>query len=255
MLLTRPAPLPDSSYAVPDKAARVRRMFASVAPTYDLLNHLASANIDRAWRRRAVALSELPPQAAVLDLCTGTGDLALAYCEADRTPARVVGSDFCREMLELGSRKAAAHTAGAGRVRFVEADALHLPFADNSFDVASCAFGLRNLTDTRAGLAECFRVLKPGGRAVILEFTLPACSLLRMLYQLYFQAVMPFTATVISGDRTGAYRYLPKSVNSWPTPAQLESQFGSVGFIDVDHHLLTFGIAAVHRGRKPAGRP
>jgi demethylmenaquinone methyltransferase/2-methoxy-6-polyprenyl-1,4-benzoquinol methylase len=249
-VLTRSDSAPDNPHAWPDKADRVRRMFASVAPTYDLLNHLASANIDKSWRRRAVQLSQLPENAAVLDLCTGTGDLALAYCCAEPPPARVIGTDFCAPMLQIGREKAAGHAHG-GRLNFLEADALRLPFADGTFDVVSCAFGLRNLSSTQAGLNECFRVLRPGGRAVILEFTLPTSPLLRILYQLYFQTVMPFAATVISGDRTGAYRYLPKSVNSWPSPTELEAQFRAAGFTQVDHHLLTFGIAAVHRGRKP----
>jgi demethylmenaquinone methyltransferase/2-methoxy-6-polyprenyl-1,4-benzoquinol methylase len=251
-ILTGTSTAPDNPHIWPDKADRVRRMFASVAPTYDLLNHLSSAGIDRSWRKRAVELSELPAAALVLDLCTGTADLALAYGNADPTPARVVGSDFCPEMLEIGRNKA-AECAPRRRPDLIAADALRLPFADDTFDVVSCAFGLRNLSDIPAGLAECRRVLKPGGCAVVLEFTLPSSRLLRALYQLYFRAVMPLTATLISGDRTGAYRYLPRSVSHWPSPAELEQQFRQAGFVDVDHRLLTCGVAAVHRGRKPGG--
>jgi demethylmenaquinone methyltransferase/2-methoxy-6-polyprenyl-1,4-benzoquinol methylase len=236
-------------------------MFASVAPTYDLLNHLHSANIDRWWRSRTVALSEVPAGARVLDLCCGTGDLTLAYADGAPQAERVVGSDFCHEMLALGRAKLPAFprdraAGGAGRtppVALVEADALDLPFPDAAFDVVSCAFGMRNLSDLDRGLAECRRVLRPGGRLVILEFTMPRMPLLRAMYEFYFQTVMPLAATIISGDRTGAYRYLPKSVLNWKTAEELEGRLRSAGFADVDHTPLTFGIAAVHRGRKPAG--
>ena len=242
----------DNPHVWPDKAARVRRMFASVAESYDFLNHLHSAAIDHWWRSLTVRLSAVPRGGRVLDVCCGTGDLTLAYAAGAPQAARIVGSDFCHEMLVRGCDKAVGRAdSRGGRVRFVEADALRLPFPDGRFDVVSCAFGLRHVADPDAALAEWFRVLAPGGRLVILEFTLPPNPVIRALYQFYFRTVMPLTATILSGDRTGAYRYLPDSVAAWRSPGDLADRMRAVGFAEVTHTLLTFGIAAIHIGCRP----
>lgn len=225
-----------------EKAAHVRRMFSSIAPRYDLLNHLLSLNIDRLWRRRAVdALSwERTPDGLFLDNCAGTLDLA---CELARRPGfrgRVVGSDFTLAMLQGGK-----HKTSAIAVDPVCADALALPYPDASFDGATVGFGVRNLADLDAGLREMARVLKPGSRLVILEFTTPGWQPFRGLYFLYFRRILPAIGSLIS-RHDSAYTYLPESVLRFPEPAELARIMSSAGFGAVEFRRLTGGIAALH---------
>ncbi|HSW51029.1 MAG TPA: bifunctional demethylmenaquinone methyltransferase/2-methoxy-6-polyprenyl-1,4-benzoquinol methylase UbiE [Bryobacteraceae bacterium] len=231
-----------------DEAARwVRRMFASVAHRYDLLNHLLSFNADRSWRRRTVervAPVLAMPSARILDLCCGTGDLVLAL-EA-RRGAAVWGCDFCRPMLEIARRKFAA--AGS-RASLIEADVLRLPLPSNSLDLVTVAFGFRNLASYRAGLEEMARVLRPGGLAAILEFSRPPSRLFARLYDLYSRRVLPAIGGALSGSRE-AYTYLPDSVRRFPDAETLAAEMRGAGFDEVTFERLTAGIVALHLGRR-----
>lgn len=243
------APLPSSevvSFPPGGEAKRsyVRRMFTAIAPRYDLLNHLLSFNVDRHWRRVAVRRLgwEAKPDGVYLDLCSGTMDLA---AELARTPGfrgRVLGADFVVPMLERGRGKAA-------RAVPVAADALQLPFADASFDGALVAFGVRNLADPDAGLAEAARVLRPGARFVVLEFTMPRFALLRAAFRFYFRHILPAIGRAVSKHRD-AYTYLPESVLAWPEPQALAAWFAAAGFRDTGYELLTAGICAIHHGTR-----
>lgn len=232
-----------------EAAARVREMFGRIAPRYDLLNHLLSLDVDKVWRRRvARQFSALlhHPAACVLDLCCGTGDLALAFRKEAPIGAAIVGSDFAPEMLVRARAKAAAFGAS---VTFVEADALALPFGDNSFDLVSCSFGFRNLANYERGLIEIYRVLKPGGAAAILEFAEPTGKLFGSLYRFYFRRVLPRLGGLISGNGS-AYNYLPSSVSKFPSPETLQALFERAGYIDVRFARWTGGIVTLHCARK-----
>lgn len=223
---------------------RVRRMFGEIAPRYDLLNHLLSANVDRYWRWRAVRT--VPPRGAapILDLCTGTGDLALAYARAAGPQTPIVGADFCHPMLVLGRRK--AHP----RVTFVEADATRLPFASDRFQIVSVAFGLRNVADTDAALREMARVCLPGGRVAVLEFSLPTAAPLRAGYQWYFRRVLPRIGQALARNGDSAYVYLPESVQAFPSREALAARMTAAGLRDVRYESLTLGIATLYVGTK-----
>jgi demethylmenaquinone methyltransferase / 2-methoxy-6-polyprenyl-1,4-benzoquinol methylase len=225
-----------------EHARRVREMFSGIAGRYDLLNHLLSGNVDKRWRRLVARELEgsLREGARVLDVACGTGDLSLALADAGR--ARVIGLDFCRPMLEVAREK-------TRRVPFVEGDALKLPFADESFEAVTIAFGLRNLAGVSEGLAELRRVLKPGGRAAILEFSTPVVPGFRTLFRLYFTRVLPRVGGWISGSR-GAYEYLPDSVSKFPDQKRLAALMREAGFADVGYRNLTGGIAALHTGAR-----
>ncbi|WP_293178877.1 bifunctional demethylmenaquinone methyltransferase/2-methoxy-6-polyprenyl-1,4-benzoquinol methylase UbiE [Oceanithermus sp.] len=228
------------------KARAVREMFGEIAPRYDLLNRLLSGGVDQRWRRLAVRLATEKAPRRILDVATGTGDVALLLKRA-RPEAEVVGGDFTPQMLELARAK--AERAGVD-VRFVEADALALPFADASFDAITVAFGFRNFADYGRGLAEFQRVLAPGGRAVILEFPPPPKGFLGRAYRFYFWRLLPWIGGVISG-KPEAYRYLPSSVERFPEPERLAEMMHAAGFAEVRWRRLTGGIAAVHVGDKP----
>ncbi|MFQ5957168.1 MAG: bifunctional demethylmenaquinone methyltransferase/2-methoxy-6-polyprenyl-1,4-benzoquinol methylase UbiE [Candidatus Brocadiales bacterium] len=235
----------------------IRRMFASIAPTYDLLNRLLSLGFDRRWRERAVELSELSEykDTKVLDICTGTADLAIAYSQKLGPGGQVVGSDFCWEMLARApSKLKTLNTEGGNSITLVQADALHLPFPDNSFHVVSVAFGIRNVSDLRDGIKEMARVIMPGGRVVILEFGLPESRAFKMAYNLYFNQVLPRVGNLIaaigSSERTRAYTYLPASVGEFPNAQGLRELMESLGLTDVASHPLSMGIANVHVGKK-----
>jgi demethylmenaquinone methyltransferase/2-methoxy-6-polyprenyl-1,4-benzoquinol methylase len=224
-------------------------MFGRIAKRYDLLNHLLSANTDRRWRRlvaRKLQGALLRERACALDVACGTGDLSLALA-AKAGRARIVGVDFCRPMLEIAARK---RSLDAPSPVFVEADALRLPFPDESFDAVSIAFGLRNLSSVEGGLRELWRVLKPGGRVAVLEFSSPVVPGVRALFRFYFTRVLPRVGGLISGSR-GAYEYLPDSVSRFPDQDGLAQLMRGVGFEEVEYQNLTGGIAALHMGTRP----
>ena len=229
---------------------RIRRMFGSIAPSYDLLNHLLSLNIDRYWRWRTTRL--VPPKgtAPILDVCTGTGDLALAYARVAAPNVPIVGTDFCHEML-LPACDKTRRQFGRGRIQFFEADTQRLPFADNQFQITTVAFGLRNVTDTDRGIREMVRVTRPGGRVAILEFSRPRHWLFGRLYQFYFKRVLPFVGQLISRSKDRAYCYLPASVMEFPDGEALAQRLRGHGLTDVRFHPFTFGIATLYIGLKP----
>jgi len=229
-------------------AAAVRSMFDQIAPRYDLLNHVLSCNIDRLWWRRAAwrfrqVLAR--PDAQVLDLCCGTGDMTLALLRRRPKHAQpVLAADFAHQMLLRGAAKFTPQGAIA-----LEADALHLPLAAGSLDLLITAFGFRNLANYRAGLEEFYRTLKPGGELGILDFSEPG-GLMGKMYAFYFRRVLPAVGGLLSGV-SGPYRYLPNSVKQFPAPAQLLATMRSVGFEEVSWTPYNFGIAGLYRGVKP----
>jgi demethylmenaquinone methyltransferase/2-methoxy-6-polyprenyl-1,4-benzoquinol methylase len=229
---------------------RVRKMFGAIARRYDLLNHLLSLNIDRSWRRFTVR--QVPPLAGapVLDCCTGTGDLALEYARVAKPGTTIVGTDFCRPMLEIGREK--VRRAGcADRVALVEADTQQLPLPDDTFGVVSVAFGLRNVSETQRGLDEMIRVARPGGRVAVLEFSKPRGRALGRLYMTFFRHVLPGVGQAIAPNRDRAYEYLPSSVMEFPEGEALLGMMAERGLIDLSMHRLTGGIATLYVGTKP----
>jgi demethylmenaquinone methyltransferase/2-methoxy-6-polyprenyl-1,4-benzoquinol methylase len=228
------------------KAAEVRRMFSEIAPRYDLLNHALSLNIDRRWRRfviKKVVQQLRRPGAIALDLCCGTADLSLELGAV----APTVGVDFCRPMLEVGRGK--VKTARLP-IDLVEGDALNVPIRDGSVDVVTVAFGLRNLESVEGGLKEMYRLLRPGGRAAVLEFSRPQIPVFCQLFQFYFTRILPRIGNVISGSDF-AYQYLPDSVKRFPDQKTLASMMQSFGFSGVRYYNLFGGVAALHLGDKP----
>jgi demethylmenaquinone methyltransferase/2-methoxy-6-polyprenyl-1,4-benzoquinol methylase len=231
------------------KEARIRRMFGQIAPWYDFLNHALSLNIDRSWRNRTARL--VPPNlddpAPILDLCTGTGDLALTYHRAAKGRVPIIAADFCREMLV----RAAAKAGPAENLRFVEADAQNLPFPSDSFQLVTVAFGLRNVTDTDRGIAEMVRVSRPGGRVAILEFSRPRGRVLGPLYGFYFRRVLPRVGQILSRSKENAYTYLPESALRFPDNEELAARLGVHGLVEVSFRPFTLGIATLYVGVKP----
>ena len=228
----------------PEKRAYVRDVFTAIAPTYDRLNRIISLRFDQRWRRQAVARLgwERRPDGIYLDLCAGTLDFAAALARQPGFRGHIVGADFVPSMLRLGRGKAA-------RVAPVTADALDLPFPDASFDGAMVGWGMRNLVDLDAGLAEVARVLRPGARLVILEMTLPPQPQLRRLYQFYFRRVMPWIGRRIS-KHTTAYTWLPASTLAFPDPPELSRRFEAQGFRGVAYRLFMGGVCALHVGTR-----
>ena len=229
-------------HAAPDKAERVQVMFNAIARRYELVNTVFSLGIDSRWRQRAVRACAVGPDDRVLDIACGTGDFARAFARAGAQ--QVVGCDFAHQML-VHARRRPPRAA-----QWCEADALHLPFAAGSFTITSCAFGVRNFADLEAGLREMHRVLAPRGRAVILEFTRPANRLVRAGYELYSNHLMPRAAALLSRDRTGAYRYLPRSVVSFLPPEQMCAALERAGFDTARALPLTFGVVTVYLARR-----
>jgi demethylmenaquinone methyltransferase / 2-methoxy-6-polyprenyl-1,4-benzoquinol methylase len=232
--------------AVDKREDRIRTMFGAIAPVYDLLNHVLSLNIDRYWRWRTTKLAPPNGPEPILDLCTGTGDLALAYDRAAQGKTPIVGADFCRPMLERAQRKIRGRE---DRIRIVEADAQRLPFPADQFQIAAVAFGLRNVTDTDRGIAEMVRVTRPGGRVAILEFSKPK-GWIGSLYRFYFRQVLPRLGQLVSRSREGAYDYLPRSVLEFPDGEALAERLRQHGLVDVSWHPMTFGIATLYLGTK-----
>jgi len=278
MPATEPTPdlwndsLLQNPHEVSDKRSRVQKMFAAIAPSYDLNNRLHSLWMDQRWRRRAVKLANLQKSDSIVDVACGTGDLTKAFTielvELIDWPARqgqVIGIDFTFEMLPIARHKwlsdgivcehetwmgpdgkpMGINPGAAGIIQYLNGDALCLPLADKTANVLSIAFGIRNVSDPSAALKEFHRVLKPGGRLIILEFSLPTNRILRSLYNFYFTKILPRTATWISRDKTGAYKYLPQSVNTFISRDSMQEMMRDAGFTNVQAFPLTFGICVL----------
>jgi demethylmenaquinone methyltransferase/2-methoxy-6-polyprenyl-1,4-benzoquinol methylase len=249
-----------SPHEVADKRRRVRQMFSAIAPSYDLNNRLHSLWMDQHWRRVAVKRSNLKATDRIVDVACGTGDLIEAFRQVgdfiekepwdDLRGLHYLGIDFTYEMLPL-ARKKESFFGLASTIRFVNGDAQALPLPDACADVVSIAFGIRNVQDPAAAMAEFRRVLRPGGRVIILEFSLPTNPILRGLYNFYFRQVLPRTATLISGDKTGAYKYLPESVNTFIGRQQMTAMMTAAGFENVEQFPMTFGVCVCYRGVVP----
>ena len=236
-----------------DKSSdRVRQMFGEIAGRYDLLNHVLSLGIDRSWRRRTVRL--VPPEgdAPILDVCTGTADLALAYWRAAKGRTSIVGADFCKPMLDVGRVKC-RRAGAADRIKLIEADALRLPFAADTFQIVCVAFGLRNLSDTDAGLREMARVCRPGGRVAVLEFSTPTAWPLGAIYAWYFQHMLPRIGQALARNTQAAYHYLPQSVGRFPQAEALVDRLDAAGLVEVWFRRFTFGVATLYVGKKGLG--
>jgi demethylmenaquinone methyltransferase/2-methoxy-6-polyprenyl-1,4-benzoquinol methylase len=239
-------------------AQAVRQMFDAIAPRYDLLNHVLSANVDRLWWRRTARRFRAVlarPDAAVLDICCGTGDMTMALLRRRPRGARpILAADFARGMLSRGAKKFGARKAETPYAVPLEADALHLPIKSGSLDLIVTAFGFRNLASYEAGLKEFHRVLKPGGQLGILDFSEPG-GLLGKAYAVYFRRVLPAIGRAIcgpvAGDKAGAYNYLPASVASFPLPAQILELMRASGYADCAWQPYTFGIAGLYTGERP----
>lgn len=231
------------------RESRIRGMFAEIAPTYDLLNHLLSLNIDKLWRRRVAKLVPCRDGGPILDLCTGTGDLAFEYDRACAGRVPIVAADFCSEMLVRAVRKS-ERLGSRDRIRIVEADAQRLPFEDSTFEIASVAFGLRNVTDPEKGIAEMVRVLRPGGRLAILEFSKPRHWFLGRMYRFYFRFLLPLVGQLLSRSKHSAYRYLPESVFDFPDGEALAERLRHHGLTEVWFKPFTFGVATLYVGTK-----
>jgi len=248
--------LPEGAHTEADASRQVREMFTQIAPRYDLLNHLLSGQLDRLWRARTAR--RLRPildraDAVVLDLCCGTGDLAFSLARGSR--ARIIGADFSHAMLGHARQKSGALRSSsepmplAATLQFLEADALRLPFADNSFDLVTTAFGFRNLANYEAGLRETRRVLKSGGSVAILEFAEPPAGLVGNFYRFYFRNILPRLGGLISGD-SSAYTYLPLSVSRFLRPSELATLMANVEYASPKFEVWTFGTVALHTASK-----
>jgi len=234
----------------PDFAGQVNRMFDRVAGRYDALNSVMTAGLHHRWRERAADRAELRPGDTALDVCCGTGDMALELASRVTPGGHVVGCDFSEPMLDLAREKAAAR--GAGGARFEWADALELPYDGERFDAVTVGFGVRNLADLDRGLREMARVLKPGGRVVILEITQPTRPPLSIFYSLWFDRIVPLLGAFSSDPE--AYSYLPESVRSFPSPHGLAEKMDRAGFEQVRYTVLAGGIIAIHSGIRGPSR-
>jgi len=231
-----------------DKAARVRAMFDAIAPTYEQINRLVSLGRDALWRQRAISTAGVQADDVALDVCCGTGDMIRTFAAQVPPPRLIIGVDFASRMLAHG-RYDGIQTP----IQLVRADGLRLPLTAETVDVISCAFGVRNFQDLPAGLREMHRVLRPGGRVVILEFALPENALLRWGYRTYCERVLPRLATLFSRDRSGAYRYLPSSIRTFERRGAMAEQLEQVGFACVTAKPLNFGGVVIYRGEKHRG--
>lgn len=222
-------------------------MFARIAGRYDLLNRLLSAGLDRRWRAAVLEVAGDVRGRRVVDACCGTGDLTLVFADAG---AEAIGVDFTPEMLVHTQPKLRTGSGQPRRALFATGDALRLPVPDASADVCSVAFGIRNVADRMLCLEEMRRVTRPGGRVIVLEFTMPPGAILGRLYRLYFTRILPTVGRLVSGD-DDAYAYLPRTVLAWPAPPELQAEMESVGLIDCGYRLLTRGICCLHWGSVP----
>ena len=244
-----PDALRHDPHADAEKARKVQAMFAAIARSYDLNNRLHSFFQDQRWRRAAVRAAGVEAGTRVLDVACGTGDLSEAF--ADAGAAEVTGVDFTPQMLDVARHKGAS-PRGRHPVTYRQGDAMRLEFPDASFDVVSIAFGIRNVADPARALREFHRVLRPGGRLIVLEFADPANPLVRWGSDLYTKRIMPWTASLVARDRSGAYHYLPRSVSTFLQPADFARALGAAGFRDPTATPLTMGICVLHRAVRPA---
>jgi demethylmenaquinone methyltransferase / 2-methoxy-6-polyprenyl-1,4-benzoquinol methylase len=236
--------------AGPGRERQVQEMFSAIAPRYDLNNTLLSFGLHHRWKRAAIAVAALEPGNRLLDLCAGTGDLAFLATHQLGDKGLVVASDLNRAMLEVGARR--AKRLGLDRtVRFIQGHAHAIQLADQSVDAVTVAFGIRNVDHPEAAFAEIFRVLKPGGRLVCLEFSRPVFGWLRRCYNFYSNTLLPWIGTAVAHDRTGVYHYLPASIREFPDQVRLAAMIEAAGFAPVRYTNLTGGIVAIHLGIKP----
>jgi demethylmenaquinone methyltransferase/2-methoxy-6-polyprenyl-1,4-benzoquinol methylase len=240
----------DKSKAVDKSGPRVRRMFGEIAAHYDRMNHLLSMQVDRYWRWTTVRRLRPVPGEPILDVCTGTGDLAFAFHRATAGRSPIVAADFCPQMLEVGRSKQARLGIGH-ELTFLEADLLQLPLEDDRFSIVAVAFGLRNVADTDRGLAEMVRVCRPGGQVAVLEFSTPRWQPLRGVYLFYFHHVLPRIGQLLARNGSAAYEYLPATVAQFPEGEALAERMRAAGLADVRFWPLTGGIATLYLGRKP----
>lgn len=234
-------------FRLSEKGEQIQQMFGAIAPRYDFLNHLLSFGIDKRWRRTAVRLIKGPEGGRILDVATGTGDLALEIASSTPDSLRITGADFSAEMVSIGEQKAAA-SPYASRMDFKVAPCEDLPFPASTFDSVTIAFGIRNVVDRRLGLAEMWRVLKPGGRMIILEFSTPRSALFRAIYHFYFRQILPVIGGMFS--KYNAYKYLPESVLEFPSSDEFCRMMADTGLKNVRCQPLTFGIASIYTGNK-----
>jgi demethylmenaquinone methyltransferase/2-methoxy-6-polyprenyl-1,4-benzoquinol methylase len=232
--------LADNPHIVSDKARRVEAMFTAIARKYDLNNRLHSMWQDQVWRRRAVELANISKDDAIVDVACGTGDLAIAFCKAGAS--KVLGIDFTKAMLDLAVTK--SEIIGLP-IEYRQGNAVDLHLEDESANIVSIAFGIRNIQDPAKALSEFYRILKPGGRLVVLEFSTPPNSVIRVLNNFYTKRVMPITASIIASDTSGAYKYLPKSVESFSDAIELASEIQDAGFTDVQQTSQSFGVCTI----------
>ncbi len=234
-------------FRLSDKGEKIQEMFGTIAPRYDFLNRMLSFGIDRRWRKKAVQLLKYHDGCRILDVATGTGDVALEIARVTPSSVRITGADFCREMVDLGQIKA-AESPYSDRIDFTVAPCEDLPFADDTFDSITIAFGIRNVVDRVLGLAEMRRVLRPGGRMIILEFSTPRSHLFRQIYYFYFRRLLPVIGGLFS--TYNAYKYLPDSVLEFPSHESFARMIEDTGFHNVHVTELTFGIASIYVGEK-----
>jgi len=235
------APNPQSRIPPAKEASRIAGMFDAIAGRYDFLNHLLSAGLDKRWRGRAVEVLQLSGRETVLDLCTGTADLALAAVAGEGRAKRVIGVDFSAAMLQIGHEKVRRAGPAAPAIHLVRGDAVHIPLLDETVDATTIGFGIRNVERPAAACREIARVLRPDGTLVILEFSLPRSSVLRNFYLWYFRRILPLIGRLVS-KHPSAYTYLPASVEAFPSPEEFSQQLRDAGFGTVRAVPLTFGI-------------
>jgi demethylmenaquinone methyltransferase / 2-methoxy-6-polyprenyl-1,4-benzoquinol methylase len=234
-------------FRLSEKGERIQQMFGTIAPRYDLLNRMLSFGIDRRWRKKAVRLLKYREGSRILDVATGTGDIALEIARTTPPSVKITGADFCREMVDLGQIKA-ARSPYASRIDFKVAPCEDLPFPNETFDSITIAFGIRNVVDRKLGLAEMWRVLRPNGRMIILEFSTPRSQLFRQIYYFYFRRLLPVIGGLVS--KYNAYKYLPDSVLEFPSHEEFANMIEDAGFRSVHIRELTFGIASIYVGDK-----
>jgi len=230
------------------KKEKIQQMFDGIAPSYDRLNHLMSLGVDKIWRRKALKEIVDGTQQQILDVACGTGDSTIAIALKAAPGSKITGIDISTGMMEPLMRKA-AHEGVHDRIKLLVADALDMPFPDGTFHRVTCAFGVRNFEDKSRGLEEFHRVLKPGGKAVILELSVPSKPWLRQLYDIYFMHILPWIGGMVSGNKE-AYRYLPASVHAFPSPSAFCAMMEEAGFRNVRHISLSMGLCRLYTGEK-----